>query len=144
MARTEQRRTAESLVEAFNNMDIDKIISLRSPDCTNQILPRSIKLPLQGNAPYEQRLRFLQPIFENFSLTVEDILEDVEARRICMWLYAKADTAAGQYLNEYVWILQFDESGKHIVSQKEYVDTVMQKEFYPKLQAACWAQGKKD
>ncbi|MCJ1384421.1 hypothetical protein MMC17_007537 [Xylographa soralifera] len=144
MAPTEQRRTAESLVEAFNNMDIDKIISLRSPDCMNQILPRSIKLPIQANAPYEKRLRFLHPIFENFSLTVEDILEDIEARRICMWLYAMADTAAGEYLNEYVWILQFDESGKQIINQKEYVDTAMQKEFYPKLQAACLAQAKQD
>ncbi|MCJ1288687.1 hypothetical protein MMC34_000216 [Xylographa carneopallida] len=144
MASTEQRRTAESLVDAFNRMDIDKIISLRSPDCTNQILPRSIKLPVQDNGPYEKRLRFLHPIFKNFSLTVEDMLEDIEARRICMWLYAKADTAAGQYLNEYVWILQFDESGKQIISQKEYVDTLMQKEFYPKLQAAGLAQTKKD
>ncbi|MCJ1402007.1 hypothetical protein MMC11_005226 [Xylographa trunciseda] len=125
-------------------MNIDMIISLRSPECTNQILPRSIKLPLQGNAEYEKRLRFLHPIFENFSLTIQDILEDSEARRICMWLYAKADTAAGEYLNEYVWILQFDESGKRIISQKEYVDTAMQKEFYPKLQAASRTQAKKD
>jgi len=120
------------------------IISLRSPECTNQILPRSIKQPLQGNAAYEKRLRFLHPIFENFSLKVEDLLEDIEARRICMWLYAKADTAAGEYLNEYVWILRFDESGKKIISQKEYVDTLMQKEFYPKLQAASRTQAKKD
>ena len=143
MAPTVQRRTAESLVEAFNNMDVDKIVSFRSPECTNQILPRSIKQPLQANADYEKRLRFLNPIFRNFSLTVQDILEDVQARRICMWLYAQADTAAGEYLNEYVWILHFDETGEKILSQKEYVDTAMQKEFYPKLREASLAQARK-
>ena len=53
-----------------------------------------------------------------------------------MWLSARADTAAGEYVNEYMWTLDFDEGGKKILMQKEFVDTVVNKEFYPKLQAA--------
>ena len=55
-----------------------------------------------------------------------------------MWLGARADTAAGEYVNEYVWTLEFgegDEEGK-IVRQREFVDTVVNKEFYPKLMKA--------
>ena len=53
-----------------------------------------------------------------------------------MWLSAKADTAAGEYVNEYVWLLDFDESGERIVRTKEYSDNVMARDFFPKLKEA--------
>ena len=41
-----------------------------------------------------------------------------------MSLSARADTAAGEYVNEYMWLLDFDESGTKITRSKEYSDTV--------------------
>ena len=55
---------------------------------------------------------------------INDLLEDKDNRRICMSLSAKADTAAGEYVNEYMWLLDFDESGTKIRRSKEYSDTV--------------------
>ena len=52
-----------------------------------------------------------------------------------MWLTARADTEVGEYRNEYVWNLEFDESGEMIVGWREFVDAGM-KDFFPKLQAA--------
>jgi len=53
-----------------------------------------------------------------------------------MHLSARADTAAGEYVNEYMWTLEFDESGERIVGQKEFVDVGVNRDFWPKLQAA--------
>ena len=139
MTTSVQRQTAEAVVNAFNNMDVDAIISHRSPDCTRHFLPLSMGLKPQDNATYATSLHQLREIFHNFSLTVSDIIEDKEAHRICLWLSARADTAAGEYVNEYNWLLDFDETGTKITCSKEFSDSLMAKEFFPKLQAAMRA-----
>ncbi|MCJ1478853.1 hypothetical protein MMC13_007537 [Lambiella insularis] len=133
--------TAHALIAAFNAMDIPRIISLRAPSCTHQILPRSIRQPQESNAAYEARLRFILPAFHNFSLAVQDTLEDVAARKVCMWLYARADSRAGEYCNEYVWMMDFDEGGR-LLAVREYVDTAMQRDFFPRLRESLRGEGK--
>lgn len=134
MPPTQQRQVADKLVAAFNSMDIATIMSLRSPTCMRHLLPKSMKLPPQDNATYEKSLSSLTTVFQNFHLDVHDVIEDVDARKVVMWLSARADTAAGEYVNEYMWVLDFDEKGEKIVGVKEFVDTVMQRDFWPKLQ----------
>ncbi|KAH9845793.1 Cytochrome-P450 [Teratosphaeria destructans] len=131
-----QRATAEALVQAFNDMDIDRIIACRSRDCRRIILPASLRHPPTDNQQYERSLRQLKAIFHNFELTVRDWLEDVPARRIVMYLQARADTEAGEYVNEYMWTLDFDESGERVVRSTEFVDAVVNVQFWPKLAAA--------
>ena len=136
MTVSNQRKTADALVKAFNNMDVDAIISYRHQSCTRYFIPASMGNKPQDNATYARSLYQLRTIFRNFSLVANDILEDQEARRLCMWLTAKADTAVGEYINEYVWLLDFDKSGTKIMASKEYSDTLMARDFFPKLQAA--------
>ncbi|MCJ1276234.1 hypothetical protein MMC21_004039 [Puttea exsequens] len=131
-----RRKTAEALVVAFNNMDVDKIVSYRSPSCIRRFLPVSMGLPDQDNATYHRSLLKLRAIFHNFSLKIQDFLEDEKANRVCMSLRAKADTMAGVYVNEYMWLLDFDASGKKITLAQEFSDSVMERDFYPKLKAA--------
>lgn len=136
MASSKQRQTAEALVEAFGRMDIDTIMSYRSPDCMRYILPSTLGHSPTNNEQYRSHLEKLKPIFSNFSLTVNDILEDKEASRICMYLRARADTLAGEYINEYMWTLDFDQSGTKITKVNEFVDTNMNRDFWPKLSQA--------
>ena len=138
MAPSTQRQTANALVKAFNAMSISDIIALRTPECKRQILPYSLKYPPQSNDVYRDSLKAIIPAFRNFSLTVYEIFEDVEQKKIVMHLRARADTAAGEYINEYMWILKFNEKGK-ICDQKEYVDVGVNRDFLPKLQAALKA-----
>ena len=138
-SRTTQRRTAEAVVAAFNAMDVEAIMSHRNEQCTRTFLPTSMGLQPQDNATYYSSLKALKAIFHDFSLTINEMIEDKEARRICMWLSAKADTLAGEYVNEYMWLLHFDSSGK-ISSSKEFSDSVMEREFFPKLKAAMVKQ----
>jgi len=135
MPPTTQRATADALVAAFNRMDNDAIIAMRSPTCLRHFHPRSLGLPAQDNAAYKRNLDSMQSVFANFSLKVTDVVEDAAARKICMWLEARGDTAAGEYVNEYVWNMEFDEAGEKIVGWREFVDVGMARDFFPKLMA---------
>lgn len=135
-----QRQTADRLITAFNSMDIDTIVSLRTETATRHIIPSTLGHAPQNNSQYKAHLDRLKPIFSNFNLSVQDTLEDREAGRICMWLTARADTLAGEYVNEYMWTLEFDGSGEKVAKSTEFVDTVMNRDFWPRLQAAMKKQ----
>ncbi|KAL6716460.1 Protein csh3 [Lecanora helva] len=138
-SRSVQRKTAEAVVAAFNDMDVEAILSHRNEQCMRTFLPTSMGLVPQDNATYYSSLKALKAIFKNFSLTINELVEDKEARRICLWLSAKADTMAGLYVNEYMWLLDFDSKGK-ISSSKEFSDSIMERDFFPKLKAAMVKQ----
>ncbi|KAI4287140.1 MAG: hypothetical protein L6R35_003599, partial [Caloplaca aegaea] len=131
-----QKRTALALVDSFNRMDVPAIVSARTPSCLRHLYPTAMAQPPQDTAAYARTLTSLRTIFRNFTLTVDELIEDTANQRICMWLSARADTAAGEYVNEYVWLLDFDEGGKKIVRSKEFSDSVMARDFFPKLRDA--------
>ena len=136
------RQTAEAVIAAFNAMDIDGIIAHRSPDCMREFLPRSMKYPPQNNTTYARSLQELKLVFQNFSLVVDNIVEETEARRMSLCLQAGADTLIGRYDNDYVWMWEFDEDGAKIKKSKEFSDTNMSRTFYPKLKEAMREQAK--
>ncbi|KAL8993661.1 MAG: hypothetical protein Q9169_006172 [Polycauliona sp. 2 TL-2023] len=134
-----QKRTALALVAAFNRMDIPAIIAPRTPSCLRHFYPTAMAQSPQDTPTYAKSLYSLHTIFRNFSLTIDELIEDSSnpvCPRICMWLSARADTAAGEYVNEYVWLLDFDGSGERIVRTKEFSDNVMARDFFPKLKEA--------
>ncbi len=134
-----QKRTALALVEAFNRMDVPAIIAPRTPSCLRHFYPSAMAQRPQDTTTYAESLHSLHAIFRNFSLTLDELIEDSsnpKRPRICMWLSARADTAAGEYVNEYVWLLDFDESGERIIRTKEFSDNLMARDFFPKLKEA--------
>lgn len=137
------RQTAESIIAAFNAMDIPTILAHRSPSCQRIYLPSSMGYPPQDNTSYSQSLQQLKAVFSKFSLTIDDIVEDANARTMCLWLRARADTVAGLYENEYVWLWDSDESGEKLTRSMEFSDSVQNREFYPKLQAAMKTEREK-
>lgn len=143
MTVSQQRKTVEAVVAAFNNMDVDAIIAHRSPDCLRRFIPKSLGNSPQDNATYGDSLRQLSGVFQNFSCTINDLIEDKQANRICLYLSARGDTVVGEYVNEYMWLLDFDESGEKITCSKEYSDTALARDFFPKLRAAMTAQREK-
>jgi ketosteroid isomerase-like protein len=131
-----QKRTSLALIAAFNKMDIDAILSHRSPGCMRHILPSSLNIAPTNNTEYEQQLQRLTLIFRNFELALQDIVEDVGSCRVVLWLKARADTIVGEYVNEYMWTLDFDETGERIIRVHEFVDSAVQRDFWPKLEGA--------
>ncbi|KAF2872197.1 hypothetical protein BDV95DRAFT_493257 [Massariosphaeria phaeospora] len=135
-----ERQTADTMVAAFNTMDTATIISLRTPTCQRIIRPSSLKYPPQSNTAYLANLNSMKSIFTNFHITVNDVIEGSrvdadgkESTTIVMFVEAQGDTPMGEYRNEYVWKMAFEEGGARIDEWLEYVDVGMARDFYPKL-----------
>lgn len=133
------RRAAEGLVAAFIAMDIDQIMAFRTPDCVRHIYPKSLGHAPQDFTTTARSFERLRTVFKNFHMAVDDIMEDPAQRKVVLWLHVRADTMAGEYVNEYVWRLKFGAEGteeeEKIVEWWEFVDAGM-KDFFPKLMAA--------
>ncbi|KAL1595709.1 hypothetical protein SLS60_009398 [Paraconiothyrium brasiliense] len=139
---SKERETTNALIRAFNTMDIDTIIALRTPDCKRVFLPSSLNFPPQSNDAYRQNLTGMKSVFTSFELSVDDVIEGisqdeqgVERRKIVIFASAKGQTPVGEYRNEYVWKMGFEEGGQRVSEWIEYVDVGMARDFFPKLAA---------
>lgn len=152
---SKNRLAALAIIEAYNAMDVAKIVAHRAPAAIRYFVPKSMGLPSQNNVVFERTSRKLLSVrlpghflsaftvdkakllqvFSNFKLTLHALIEDVEQKTIVLHLTAKGDTKAGIYENEYMWILEFDDDAL-VVKSTEFVDSVMQRDFWPRLQAA--------
>jgi hypothetical protein len=125
---SKERQTADAIVAAFNTMDVDTLISLRTPDCKRVFLPSSLEYTPQTNDEYRDRLSGMKTIFTSFHVTVDDVIEGTsensDRNKIVMYVRARGDTPIGEYKNDYVWKMGFDESGEKVDEWVEYVDVV--------------------
>lgn len=138
---SKELQTALAIVSAFNKMDIETIISLRTPTCKRTFLPTSLNLPPQTNAASRAQLNGMKSVFANFHVTVTDIIEGFstspdgaqQRKKIVLYVEATGQTPVGEYKNEYVWKLAFDEEGGKVDEWSEYVDVGKTRDFYPLL-----------
>jgi hypothetical protein len=152
---SKERQTANTLVTAFNSMDIDTISALRTPNCQRVFLPSSLGYAPQSNYTYHASLMAMKSIFTSFHITVNDVIEETSdsewseegrKKKIVMYVTARGDTAVGEYKNEYVWKMAFEDGGKRICEWSEFVDVGVSRDFMPKLKAGvamkmAWEQG---
>ncbi|KAF4303838.1 hypothetical protein GTA08_BOTSDO07812 [Botryosphaeria dothidea] len=122
-----QRATALELVAAFNrnNIDAQTILEFLAPKegFVREVLPRSLGQPPQQDAEgFQRTLNMFRAVFRHYALDVLEIVDDVPARKVCLWLTAHAATVAGKYVCDMVWTLTFDESGRRVVKWKEFLD----------------------
>ena len=85
----------------------------------------------------------MRSIFTTFKVSVNDVIEGTSIdekghsrTKIVMFVNARGDTPVGEYKNEYVWRMAFeeDEHGEAKISEwSEYVDVGMARDFYPRL-----------
>ena len=158
-------QTFHHLLQAFRTRNVDLILSLRNPTCLREFLPKSLGYKPTTYEQYGASLKRLLPIFQNFELLVRDVVvqsqdNGIDVRpRLVAELQSGADTLAGRYENEYVWFIDFESPeevassasrgveiepghyfrGPQIIAWKEYVDVGVNRDFYPKLQAAVKA-----
>ena len=64
-----QKTTTQTVLDAYNAWDMEKILAFRAPDCTQQVLPASMGRPSMSNDAYRQRLKQTLPWFKNFTVT---------------------------------------------------------------------------
>ncbi|KAH7078681.1 hypothetical protein BKA63DRAFT_506912 [Paraphoma chrysanthemicola] len=146
---SKERQTADAIVQAFNSADIPTIISLRTPTCLRVFQPATLKFGSQTNEQYRTSLEAILQVFTSFQITVTDLIEGVsecpaptdekdgfvQKKKIIMYVNARGDTPIGEYVNQYVWKMGFEEGGERVNEWEEYVDVGMAKDFFPRLQA---------
>ncbi|KAK0640433.1 Austinol synthesis protein H [Lasiodiplodia hormozganensis] len=133
---TRQRQTALAVIDAFNRIDTTTVWKLRDRSCWREIYPKSLGAMPQDNAACQQALNMLANTFKEMHMSVHEIIEDIPARKVCLWIIATGRTVSGPFTNEYVWSLEFDETGSQIIRWKEFADAISTKNLFPELMAA--------
>jgi hypothetical protein len=66
---TAQKETTQTVLDAYNAWDVEKIMAFRAPNCEQQVLPASMGRPSLNNDDYRTRMKQLQPWFRKFTVT---------------------------------------------------------------------------
>lgn len=135
---TTQRRTALAMVDALNRLDTRAVWNMRDRSCWREIYPKSMGMPAQDNDAAQRALNFILNTFKTFYISVHEIIEDVPARKVCLWVICTGTTVSGPWTNEYVWSMEFNEAGTHVVRWKEFVDGISTKSLFPEIMAEEW------
>jgi hypothetical protein len=142
--RAELLATAHRFMESYHSWDMDKILSVRSPNCIHHCPPKSLHGgPSYTNAEFAAFFSNILPLLRNFRGEVvgggdkeESFVVDVERRKVAMHLRGYADSDIGPYENEYIVVLKMTERGDLVEEIVEFLDSGYTEKFFGKLQAA--------
>jgi hypothetical protein len=128
-------KTGLAFLAAFEHLDVDAHLSLRSPTCAHIFAPSSYSHSAPfSNIDFATHLFKLKRVIERFPVTAKEIMEDEQQNRIIIWATGeptffeelKDDGLSKQewvYKGEYVFILSMDKSGEKIERIVEFLDS---------------------
>jgi ketosteroid isomerase-like protein len=85
------------------------------------------------NATYSAYFSTVMPYFRNFTVKINDVIEDAKANKVAIWAGSTADTDIRPYKNEYMLVFHLDESAEKVERMLEFVDSANSVEFFPRL-----------
>ena len=106
-----------------NAWDVDAIMAPRAPNCTQQVLPARLGRLSMDNEAYCQFFTAIMPMFKDLTLTAYDVVEDQKANKVVIHAGSTATTPLGEYKNEYMVLVETNDSHDQIVHVKEFVDS---------------------
>jgi ketosteroid isomerase-like protein len=136
LSRSVLLNTANSFLSAYNKWTVPSVLSIRSNSCVHRTLPASGGHPHRNNAEFGAFLEDVIPVFRNFHLSVVDdkhTIIDVETRQVMLHLRGRAETDAGPYENEYIFMLTISEDGEKVDEIVEFLDSEYTSQFVKKL-----------
>lgn len=131
--------TAKTLFDALNKWNIEEIMALRTPDCVHRLLPSSLDQPPLDNDAFRQFVEHVMlgiPKGFNFVTDEKAPLVDESAGKVVVFAKSRAETVAGLYANEYIFVVTMDENGTKVAGVDEFADATIVKDFLPKFEAA--------
>ncbi|KAK7538242.1 uncharacterized protein J3D65DRAFT_602269 [Phyllosticta citribraziliensis] len=134
---SKQRQTALAVVDAIKRFDTRTVFDLRERNAPREIYPRILGAKTQDDEGMRNVLNMFRNVFRSLDLTIFEMVEDLPARKICIWLHADGQTIAGKYTNDYVWSLHFNETGTKIVRWIEFSDSLSTKRHFPELHGSA-------
>ncbi|KAK7609331.1 hypothetical protein JOL62DRAFT_183639 [Phyllosticta paracitricarpa] len=130
---SKQRQTALAIVDAMKRFDTRTVFELRERNAPREIYPRVLGAKTQDDEGMRNSLNLFRNVFRSLELTVVEIVEDLPARKVCLWLCADGHTVTGKYANDFVWCLHFNETGTKVVRWIEFSDSLSTKLHLPEL-----------
>jgi ketosteroid isomerase-like protein len=123
-------KTTLSILAAYERQSLEEIMAFFTPDCIHVISPSSLSSsgPM-SNAAYSAFFASVLSKIWNFKLTVSEIIESPQSKKVVVFASSSADSKAGvgTYGQEYVLVFEFDESGEKIKKMVEWVDSARAK-----------------
>ncbi|KAI4859736.1 hypothetical protein F4820DRAFT_438910 [Hypoxylon rubiginosum] len=145
-SREQLLKTAKIFLQGFNEFTPEAVTRLGSPNCTYRMGPECLKQAPKSNDEIKTFVKALQTITPTFELKLvegEEIMVDVEARKIAMHLRSHSPTVAGLYQNEYIFIVTLSEDGTMVDDVLEFTDSLHSAEMLPKMAKAAEEAAKK-
>ncbi|KAF2111091.1 hypothetical protein BDV96DRAFT_603227 [Lophiotrema nucula] len=128
-------QTATSFIDAFENLNAEKHVSLRASNCKHLFAPASLNPPPpKTNEAFAAHLINLRKVLNHFPVTAKpgEIHVNPTKRQVVVWATAvpefKDEVKGGienkewEYQGEYVFMLDMDEEGK-ITRIMEFLDS---------------------
>ncbi|KAL2168917.1 hypothetical protein VTG60DRAFT_6687 [Thermothelomyces hinnuleus] len=130
-----QAATLDKFIEAWKQWSPGTFFTSWTDNCTMRTLPFSAGVPLRARPETEKFLPVLMGLMSNFELTVHNVVHDAAQGKAAIYALSKADTPVGPYSNEHALFVWFDESGEKVTKIEEMFDSIVIKDFFPKVQA---------
>ncbi|KAI6085048.1 hypothetical protein F4821DRAFT_163242 [Hypoxylon rubiginosum] len=133
-------KTANVFLQGFNDFTPEAVTRLGSPNCTYRMGPMCLNQATKGNDEIKTFVKALQTITPTFELKLvegEEMMVDVEARKVAMHLRSYSPTVAGLYQNEYIFIIKLSEDGTMVDDVLEFTDSLHSADMLPKMAKAC-------
>jgi hypothetical protein len=128
------RAIALAFCAAFEMLDLDTLLALRTPDCRHTIAPSSLNFGRDmSNEQWAVHFSLLRGILLSFPVTPIEILENKMAQQITIWATSNAtfleaaktgnSTIDWSFHGEYIFILFLNPEGDKIQRIIEFVDS---------------------
>ncbi|ORY54811.1 uncharacterized protein BCR38DRAFT_453145 [Pseudomassariella vexata] len=130
---SELLHTALAVINAYNAWDVDAIMALRAPDCIHRVLPESLGQPAMNNTEYRAYFESIQPLFENWTITITNTIEDQGAHKVGFHANSTGTMCAGPYANEYALFFHMTDDDALVLEIDEFVDSDHTKDYFVRL-----------
>ncbi|PSN69339.1 hypothetical protein BS50DRAFT_619966 [Corynespora cassiicola Philippines] len=132
---TSLKEGAEAFLNAFKTLDPDESVAFRADDCIQIFAPASLNPPPpKSNKEFSQHLENIRSIMDSFPIMAKEVNINEPGRQVVIWAAGSpvfGEKAKGKdssdeewaYTGEYIFILDFDESGKKIKRIVEFLDS---------------------
>ncbi|KAK5062613.1 hypothetical protein LTR84_004686 [Exophiala bonariae] len=146
---TTPRSIALAFCQAFEKLDVDALVALRTPDCRHTIAPAAslsfVTDPEMSNEQWAAHFSFLKDILASFPVTPLEIFEGTkweatsggqsqEVASVTIWAFSEAiflqeakdndePKTDWKFRGEYVFVLVLNEAGDRIQRILEFVDS---------------------
>jgi len=119
-------KTANTYIEAHNNIDLDGLRAIYAPSCVHRVSPSPISaiFPTCNNDESVAFTAEMFKIWHKFQCRqFTEPVVDEGTRKVVLFVESKGEADAGMYENEYVIKLKMNQDGTLIEDRLEFFDS---------------------